>query len=103
MFVNPGKRRQRDPEKIKGRDQSVGKCQAQRPDCFIATGACRNSLFAVHHAPKAVKPAKKFYIFHQRHVWKSPNINKSRSPTEKAMIAASHPKQEPRVMRKAVR
>jgi hypothetical protein len=57
----------------------------------------------MHDATAAVEPPKKFHIFHQRHVWKSPRVNKRCSPAENSMIAASHPKQESRVMRKFVR
>jgi hypothetical protein len=51
----------------------------------------------------AAKSPKKFHIFHERHVWKSPSVNKRCSAAEHSMIAASHPEQEPCVMRKAVR
>jgi hypothetical protein len=57
----------------------------------------------VHDATAPTKPPKKFHIFHERHVWKSPSVKKGCSPAKHSMIAASHPKQEPRVMRKAVR
>jgi hypothetical protein len=57
----------------------------------------------MHDAPARAKPAEKFHIFHKRHVWKSSNINKRFSPAEHSMIPASHPEQEPRIMRKAVR
>jgi hypothetical protein len=54
-------------------------------------------------ATAAAKLPKKFDIFHERHVWKSPSLNKRCSPAKHSMIATSHPKQETRVMRKAVR
>jgi hypothetical protein len=57
----------------------------------------------MHDAAAAAKSPKKFNIFHERHVWKSPSLNKRCSPAEHSMIAASHPEQKPRVMRKAVR
>jgi hypothetical protein len=57
----------------------------------------------MHDATPAAKSPKKFHIFHERHVWKSPSVNKPTSPAENSMIAASHPEQEPCVMRKAVR
>ena len=57
----------------------------------------------MHDATAAAKSPKKFHIFHERHIWKSPSINKRRSPAEHSMIATSHPEQEPRVMPKAVR
>jgi hypothetical protein len=49
------------------------------------------------------KPPKKFHVFHERDVWKSSSFNKRTSPAENSMIAASHPEQKPRVMRKAIR
>ena len=57
----------------------------------------------MHNATPAAKSPKKFHIFHERHVWKSPSVNKRCSSAEHSMIAASHPEQEPCVMRKAVR
>lgn len=57
----------------------------------------------MHDPAATVKSPKKFHIFHQRHVWKSPNVNKRCSSAEHSMITASHPEQKPRVMRKAVR
>jgi hypothetical protein len=57
----------------------------------------------MHDATAAAKSPKKFHIFHERHVWKSPSVNKRCSSAEHSMIAASHPEQEPCVMRKAVR
>jgi hypothetical protein len=56
----------------------------------------------VHNAPAAAKPPKKFHIFHERHVWKSPSVNERTPPAEHSMVAASHPEQKPRIMRKAV-
>jgi hypothetical protein len=45
----------------------------------------------MHHATAAAKAPKKFNIFHERHVWKSPSIDKRTSPAENSVIAASHP------------
>jgi hypothetical protein len=42
-------------------------------------------------ATAAAKSPKKFHIFHERHVWKSPGVNKRCSSAENSMIAASHP------------
>jgi hypothetical protein len=39
---------------------------------------------------KAVEPSEKFYVFHQRHLGKSANIEESSSPAEYSVIAASH-------------
>jgi hypothetical protein len=57
----------------------------------------------MHEATAAAESPKKFHIFHERHVWKSPRLNKRCSSAEHSMIAASHPEQESRVMRKAIR
>jgi hypothetical protein len=57
----------------------------------------------MHDATAAAKSPKEFHIFHERHVWKSPSVNKRCSPAKHSMVAASHPEQKPRVMRKAVR
>jgi hypothetical protein len=57
----------------------------------------------VHDATAAAETAKKFHIFHERHVWKSPRISERCSSAEHSMIAASYPEQESRVMRKAIR
>jgi hypothetical protein len=54
-------------------------------------------------AAAAAESPKKFHIFHERHIWKSPSGNKCTSPAEQSMIAASHPEQKSRVMRKAIR
>jgi hypothetical protein len=51
----------------------------------------------------AMKPAKKFHIFHQRHRGKSADLKKRGSPAEDSMIAASHSEQNPCVMRETVR
>jgi hypothetical protein len=45
----------------------------------------------VQDATAPAKSPKKFHIFHERHVWKSPSVNKRRSSAENSMIAASHP------------
>src|SRR5262249_40410642 len=57
----------------------------------------------MHDAAAATKLPKEFHIFHERHVWKSPSLNKHCSPAEHSMIAASNPEQQPCIMRKAVR
>src|SRR5262245_53617692 len=57
----------------------------------------------MHKATAAAKSPKKLHIFHERHVWKSPSVNERTPPAEHSMVAASHPEQKPRVMRKAVR
>lgn len=57
----------------------------------------------MHYATTSAKSPKKFHILHEWHVWKSPNVEKRGSSAEHAMIAASHPEQKPRIMRKAVR
>ena len=57
----------------------------------------------MHDTTAAAKSAKKFYVFHERHVWESPSVNKRCSPAENSMIAASNPEQKARVMGKAVR
>jgi hypothetical protein len=103
MAVNAAKRGQRDAEKIKRRNPSVGKCEANWSDFFVAPWACSNSLVAMHEATAAAKSPKKFHIFHERHIWESTSLNKRRSPAKYSMIATSHPEQKPRVMRKTVR
>jgi len=50
-----------------------------------------------------MKLAKKFYVFHQRHLWKSANVPEDRSPAEYAVIAASHSQQNACVVGEAVR
>jgi hypothetical protein len=50
-----------------------------------------------------VEPAQKFYVFHQRHLGKSANIDEYGSPAKNAVIAASHPQENACVMSKAVR
>src|SRR5438128_2522526 len=102
-FVNRRKHRRWDAENIKRCDESIGKCQAGASDCFVAARAYHNSLVAVHHAAAAMKPAKKFDIFHQRHRGKSANIHKRSSTTEDSMIAASYSEQHACVMRETVR
>jgi hypothetical protein len=101
--INAGKRGQRDAEKIKRRNPSIGKCEACRSHCFITPWTRPNSFVAIHDATAAAKSPKKFHIFHERHVWKSPRVSKRCSSAEHSMIAASHPEQESRVMRKAIR
>jgi hypothetical protein len=50
-----------------------------------------------------VEPAKKFDIFHQRHVGKSAYVKESSSPAEYPVIAAAHSQQNSCVMSKTVR
>lgn len=57
----------------------------------------------MHDPTAAAKSPEEFHIFHERHVWKSPSVNKCCSPAEHSMIAASHSEQKSRVMRKPVR
>jgi len=101
-LVNLSERRQTDAENIKTGDKAVGEREAQRPDCFIPARARRNSFVAMHHATAAAKSPKKFHILHERHIRKPSNIDERRPPAENSMIAASHPEQKPRIMRKAV-
>jgi hypothetical protein len=56
----------------------------------------------MHDATTAAESPKEFHIFHKRHVWKSPYLNKCCSSAEHPMIATSHPEQKSRVMRKAI-
>src|SRR5882724_5312173 len=95
--------RQRHAANIKGCDEAVGKSQTCPSDCFISARANHNSLVTTHHAAAVTKSAKKFHIFHQRHLWKSANINKCTSPTEHSVIAASHSEQQACIMRESVR
>jgi hypothetical protein len=44
----------------------------------------------VTNASVVVHSSKKFYVFHQRHLGKSANIDEYSSPAENAVIAASH-------------
>src|SRR4029450_2944914 len=97
------KRGQRGAQTVKHRDQPIGKCEARGPHHFIAPRARRYSFVAVHDAATPAKSPKKFHIFNERHIWKSPSANKRFSPAEDSVVAASHSKQEARVMRKAVR
>src|SRR5215208_6992480 len=57
----------------------------------------------MHYATAAANSPKKFHIFHDGHVGESPGVNERCSPAEDSMVAAAHPKQKPRVMRKAIR
>ena len=50
-----------------------------------------------------MEPAQKFYVFHQRNLGKSANIDEYGSPAENAVIAASHSQENAGVMSKAVR
>ena len=101
--VNPRKHSERDAEKIKRRNRSIGKCEACRSDRFITPWTHRNSFVAMHDATAAAESSKKFHIFHEWQVWKSPHVIKCCSSAEDSMIAASHPEQKSRVMRKAIR
>jgi hypothetical protein len=58
---------------------------------------------AALYTTTAVEPAKKFYVFHQRHFGKFAYVEEGSSPAENAVIAASHPQQNTCVMSKAVR
>jgi hypothetical protein len=58
---------------------------------------------AAYHATALPKQAKKFDIFHQRHFWKTANVNKHSSPTEYPVIAAPHSQHDSGVMCKAIR
>jgi len=51
----------------------------------------------------AVEPAEKFYVLHQRHLWKSANVEEGGSPAEYAVIAAPYSKENPCIMSKVVR
>jgi hypothetical protein len=55
------------------------------------------------HATAAIKLAKKFCVFHQRHLRKSANVKEDSSPAEYPVVAASHSKQDACIMRKAIR
>jgi hypothetical protein len=57
----------------------------------------------VLHTTTTVEPAKKFYIFHQRHVGKSAYVEEGSPPAEYPVIAAAHSQQNTCVMSKAVR
>jgi hypothetical protein len=48
------------------------------------------------------KPAKKFYVFHQRDFRKSAHINEDSSPAKYPVVTASHSQQKPGVVRKTV-
>src|SRR5215471_7581862 len=100
-LVNLSKPRERNAKSVERCDQAVRKCEAGRSDCFIATRARLNSFVAMHNATATAKSPKKFHILHPRHVWKSSRVDKRCSPAENSVIATSHPKQKPRVMRKA--
>src|SRR6266403_835596 len=91
--------RQRHAANIKGCDEAVGESQACASDCFISARANHNSLVATHHAAAAAKPAEKFHIFHQRHLWESAKINKCSWATEHCVIAGSHSEQQACIVR----
>jgi hypothetical protein len=101
--VNAGKRGRRDAEKIKCRDQPIGKCQACASNRLIPAWAHSNSLVAMNNVTVTAKSAKKFHIFHERHFRKPANIDIHSSPAEDSMIAASHSEQDARIMRESVR
>src|SRR5262245_32388104 len=100
--VNAGKRRQRYTEKIKCRNRPVGECETCGSYSFIAAWARPDSFVTMHNATTPAQSPKKFYIFHERHVWKRASINKRTSTAENSMISASHSEQQPRIMRKTV-
>src|SRR5262249_23175158 len=96
------KRGQRDAEKIKHGNRSVGKREACGSHCFITPWTRRNSFAAMHDATTAAESSKKFYILHNRHIWKTPCIHERCSPAKDSVVATSHAEQEARVRRKAV-
>jgi hypothetical protein len=49
-----------------------------------------------------MEPAEEFYVLQQRHFGESANFAEDSSPAEYPVIAASHSKQNPRVMSKAI-
>jgi hypothetical protein len=57
----------------------------------------------MHYPATAMKPAKKFHIFHQRHGGKSADVKKRGSPAEDSMIATSHAEQHACVMCETIR
>jgi hypothetical protein len=57
---------------------------------------------AAYHASVSMKLAKKFDVFHQGRLGKSPNINKRASPAKDSMIAASDPQKNACIMSEAV-
>jgi hypothetical protein len=58
---------------------------------------------ATYHATALPKPAKKFHILHQRHFWKTTNVNERSSATENPVVTTSHSQQDAGVMRKGIR
>jgi hypothetical protein len=56
----------------------------------------------VHDAPRTAETAEKFHIFHNRHVRKPLNSNKSAPPTKHSVIAAPYPQKQPGIVRKGV-
>lgn len=101
--VNPCEDRQWHAENIKGCDNSVSQRQTCASKCFVATRAYADPLLTVLHTTTAVEPAKKFHVFHQRHLGKSANIEEGSSPAEYPVIAAAHSQQDACVMSEAVR
>jgi hypothetical protein len=58
---------------------------------------------AVRHATVALKLAKEFHVFHQRHLRKTADIDVGGSPAEYPVIATPHSQQNPGIMRKTIR
>jgi hypothetical protein len=77
--------------------------QPNTPNGFVAARAYEDPPLTVFYTTAAVEPAQKFYVFHQRHLGKSANIDEYGSPTENAMIATSHSQENACVVGKAVR
>jgi hypothetical protein len=50
----------------------------------------------------AAEVAEKFYVFHQRHFWKSADVEEDASSAEYAVIATSHSQENACVMSKGV-
>src|SRR4030095_14488598 len=88
-FIDRCQRRQWDAENVKRCDKSISQCQTYASNCLIATRTYQNSLVAICDATAAIKLAKKFCIFHQRHLRKSANVKEDSSPAEYPVVAAS--------------
>ena len=50
-----------------------------------------------------MEQAKKFHVFHYRHVWKAANVEEYSAPAEYSVVATPHSQQDPGVVRKTVR
>jgi hypothetical protein len=72
------------------------------PNRLVAARTHNEALFGALHTATAVQFAEKFYVFHQRHFGEPANFEEGTSLAEYPVIAASHSKQTPRVMRKAI-